>query len=157
MPTIIDGTSGITTAALDVQDSITVKTIVVSSDLQAEVIRVVQSFEPPEGYPVSNLRIETDPITTDYTLSSSDVDKVVLFAASTDVVLTVPNSSDESFELGSMVYVYNNGDGFVSIAEGSDVTVRNFGDVAQYSEVSLRKRDENEWVLSGDINFVAPF
>jgi hypothetical protein len=91
--------------------------------------------------------------TGNYTLALSDVAKVVAMNNTTAATVTVPAGTAVAFEVGSVVNVYQMGTATVTIAGGSGVTVRNDGDISdQYGEVSLRKRDTNEWVLVGQVS-----
>jgi hypothetical protein len=86
--------------------------------------------------------------TGNYTLTLTDVAKVVAVDSSSASTVTVPANSAVAFPLGSVLNVYRAGTGGVAIAGAAGVTVRNAGSVvSQYAERSLRKRDTNEWVL----------
>ena len=93
-----------------------------------------------------------DPAGGTYTLALSDVAKVVSVGGSATVTIEVPDNSAVPFPIGTVINVYRDTTGDVTIAGASGVTVRNAGDIAdQYVEVSLRKRDTDEWVLSGNV------
>ena len=104
-----------------------------------------------EVEPVSTLLLETDARTADYTLQLTDQDKIVLMNKASAATLTVPTNAAVAFPIGAVVGVYNSAADDVLIVGDTGVTVRNVGDVAQYGEVSLRKRAENEWVVVGEI------
>jgi|688.fasta_scaffold166796_3 hypothetical protein len=87
--------------------------------------------------------------TADYTLALADLGRVVAFNSASARTLTVPTNASIAFPIGSVIYVYNLGAGAVTIA-GSGVTLRNAATtLAQYKEASLRKRDTDEWVVTG--------
>jgi len=93
-----------------------------------------------------------DPGGGTYTLELSDVAKVISVGGSATVTIEVPSNASVEFPLGTVINVYRDTTGDVTIAGASGVTVRNAGDIAdQYVEVSLRKRATNEWVLSGNV------
>lgn len=90
--------------------------------------------------------------TGNYTLALSDVAKVVAMDNSSAATVTVPSNSSVAFPVGTVINVYAMTANTVTIAAESGVTVRNSGDISdQYVEVSLRKRDTDEWVLSGGV------
>jgi hypothetical protein len=91
-------------------------------------------------------------VTANYTLALSDLSKVVAFNSSSNLTLTVPANADVEFPIGSVVNVYAAGTGEVAVSGASGVTVRNAGVIKeQFVEVSLRKRDTDEWVLVGQV------
>jgi hypothetical protein len=91
--------------------------------------------------------------TENYTLVLSDVAKVIAMNNSAAATVTVPLNSSVAFSTGTVINVYAMTAETVTIAGAEGVTVRNDGDIAdQYVEVSLRKRDTDEWVLSGDVS-----
>jgi hypothetical protein len=97
------------------------------------------------------LLTETSEQTLDYTLSAGDVNKVVLMNGS-NLTVTVPTNASVAFSVGTVINVYNINSTDLTIAGDSGVTVRNAGDLAQYGEVSLRKRGTDEWVLAGNVS-----
>jgi hypothetical protein len=97
------------------------------------------------------LLTETTTRTANYTLALTDQGKVVPMDG-TDLDLTVPTDAAVAFPVGSVVNVYNLNSTDVTIAGDSGVTVRNDGDLEQYAEVSLRKRDTDEWVVAGNLS-----
>lgn len=89
---------------------------------------------------------------SNYDLVLGDAFKVVEYTSSSNYTVTVPPNSSVPFPTGTIVNVYRGGSGTVAVAAGAGVTVRNAGSIAyQYGEVSLRKRDTDEWVLSGQV------
>ena len=94
---------------------------------------------------------ETTEKTADYTLALADADKIVLMNKSGAADLTVPTNAAVAFSIGTIIGVYNVSSDAVTIVGDGGVTVRNAGDLAQYGEVSLRKRATDEWVLAGSV------
>jgi len=100
---------------------------------------------------VPSLLEETPVRDADYTLRRSDMSRVVPVDATTSVVITVPEDAAEEIPIGAVINVYNKGTNNVSVVGDSGVTVRNGGVLSPQSEASLRKRDDNEWVVAGDL------
>ncbi len=99
----------------------------------------------------NRLMLETTEKTSSYTLALDDAYKVVLASIDTGSV-TVPASTSVDFPIGTVINVYNINPTDVIIQGGVGVTVRNAGSLAQYGEVSLRKRAADEWVLAGSVS-----
>lgn len=90
--------------------------------------------------------------TASYTLQLSDRNKVVAMNNASAAVVTVPSNASVAFPIGSIVNVYAMSNQTITIAGASGVTVRNAGRLFErYVEISLRKRDIDEWVASGNI------
>ena len=88
-----------------------------------------------------------------YTLALDDTGKVVSVDSSSAVTVTVPANATVAFPVGTLVNVYRAGTGTVGIVGAGGVTVRNVGSISdQFGEVSLRKRDTDEWVLVGQVD-----
>lgn len=98
------------------------------------------------------LILETTEKTADYTLALADADQVVLMNKTGAANLTVPTNASVEFPVGTIIGIYNASSDAVTIAGDGGVTVRNAGDLAQYGEVSLRKRATDEWVLAGAVS-----
>jgi hypothetical protein len=92
------------------------------------------------------LRTETGPFTENHTLELTDFNKVVVMNGTTLTVF-VPLNETVPFPIGTRVFAYNAGASTFTVAGVEGVTVRNATTVAQFQEVYLRKRGENEWVL----------
>lgn len=92
---------------------------------------------------------ETVVKTEDYTLALEDKGKVVVMNKTGVAILTVPKNDTVDFPIGTVINIYNISENNVNIVGATDVVVRRAGSVLQYGEVSLRKRDANEWVLLG--------
>lgn len=97
------------------------------------------------------LLTETTERTANYTLALTDQGKVVPMNG-TDLEVTVPTNANVAFPIGSVVNIYNRNATGVEIKGDSGVDVRNDGDLAQYGEVSLRKRATDEWVVAGNLS-----
>lgn len=129
----------------------------ISSDPIAPLNTVFQDLADSTQTALDNVRTEIAEIlltetteqTANYTLALTDLNKVVPMNG-TDLVLTVPTNAAVAFEIGSVVNIYNINATEVTIEGDTGVTVRNAGNIAQYTEVSLRKRDTDEWVLAGN-------
>jgi hypothetical protein len=88
-----------------------------------------------------------------YTLELDDVAKVIAVDSTSAATVTVPANASVEFPIGSVINVYAAGTAVVTVEGAAGVTVRNDGDISdQFGEVSLRKRDTNEWVLVGQVS-----
>lgn len=94
--------------------------------------------------------LETTVRTANYTLALTDINKVVPMNG-TSLTLTIPTEAAVAFPVGTVVNVYNLNSTLVIIQGDAGVTLRNAGNLLQYNEVSLRKRDTNEWVAAGSL------
>jgi hypothetical protein len=92
---------------------------------------------------------ETDVRTANYTLQFSDGGKVVPLNASVIITVTVPDNTTVDFAIGTVVNLYNLGSEVVNVVGANTVTVVGSGSLQPFGEVSLRKRDTNEWVVAG--------
>jgi hypothetical protein len=95
-------------------------------------------------------------VTGNYTLQLSDVGKVVSVNNSAPATITIPLNSSVAFPIGTLINVYamTTQPVFVAAPTGTLVTLRPANSVrlfSQYTEISLRKRDTNEWVASGNL------
>jgi hypothetical protein len=94
---------------------------------------------------------------TTYTLVLGDQDKVKTTTNGSAVTITVPLHSNAPFELGAMVYFYQEGAGTVTLvgdATSPGVTVRSRPGLVsggQYALFFIWKQDDNVWVASGDL------
>lgn len=91
--------------------------------------------------------------TDNYELVLSDASKVVEMNKATAVTLTVPSNATTAFPIGTTIEIYAMGAGTVTVDDdGGACVIRNQGDLAaQYATASLRKRDTDEWVLTGEL------
>ncbi|MCU0296697.1 MAG: hypothetical protein MUD05_11670 [Candidatus Nanopelagicales bacterium] len=91
---------------------------------------------------------------TTYTLAIGDQDKVKTTTNGSAVTITVPSHANVPFELGSMVYFYQEGDGLVTLQGDTGVTVRSRPGLksgGKYALFFIWKQDDNVWVASGDL------
>lgn len=90
-----------------------------------------------------------------YTLVLADQGKVVEMNNGVNPnTLTVPANSTAAFPVGTVIEVYQLGSGQTTIAAAGGVTLRAPNGLklsSQYATASLRKRDADEWVISGDV------
>jgi hypothetical protein len=101
--------------------------------------------------------ISENTVTGNYTLQISDVGKVISVNNSAPATITIPLNSSVTFPIGTLINVYarTTQPVFVAVPTGTLVTLRPANSIrlfSQYTEISLRKRDTNEWVASG--NFI---
>lgn len=94
--------------------------------------------------------------TTAYTLVLADAGKLVEMNSGSALTLTVPPNSSVALPIGTVIEVTRLGTGSVTMVAGVGVTLRvpagsTLALRAQYSTAGLRKRAENEWVVSGDL------
>ena len=100
--------------------------------------------------------IATTLSTTAYTLVLADAGKLIEMNSGSALTVTVPPNSSVAFPVGTVIEVSRIGAGSVSLVAGVGVTLRiptgsTLALRAQYSTAGLRKRAENEWVVSGDL------
>ena len=100
----------------------------------------------------SLLLVETTEQTADYVLVLADANKVVSMNKSGTGTVTIPTNASVAFPIGTVLNVYNQSADDVTIAGDTGVTLRNGGALAQYAEVSLRKRATDERVLAGVVS-----
>ncbi len=101
----------------------------------------------------ANLSVTINSQADDYTLALTDQGKVVEMTKATATTLTVPLNATIAFPTGTIIEVYQSGAGTVTVAAAGGVTLRTPGGAktrVQYSTISLRKRDTDTWVVSGD-------
>jgi hypothetical protein len=90
---------------------------------------------------------------TTYTLVIDDAHKTVECSNANPVTVTVPPNSSVAFPVGTEIRVAQVGTGVVTIAQGAGVTINKpstFVLRVQWSQVLLRKRGSDLWVLAGD-------
>lgn len=91
--------------------------------------------------------------TGDYALAVADTGTVVAMNKATAVTVTVPPAASVAFTTGATIVIYQLGAGQVTVAAGAGVTLRtpNGAKTAkQYSQIALRYRGSDIWVVSGD-------
>ena len=89
-----------------------------------------------------------------YALALVDSGEVVEFSTVDRVTVTVPLNSAVQFPVGTVILICQYGRGQVAVTPAAGVTIRTASSLtsrAQFSELSLRKRGTNEWVVSGDL------
>lgn len=95
-------------------------------------------------------------VTSDYTITKSDVGKTLFVTSSSPVVITIPANSTTPFVVGQKIEIIRNGSGTVTIS-GESVSViinsknSNKTIAAQYSGAVITKKDTNTWLLIGDL------
>src|SRR4051794_14498882 len=91
---------------------------------------------------------------TAYTFSRTDAGRVIEANSASAQTLTIPLVSVVGWAVGTVLQVYQQGAGQVTIAGAIGVTLRSAGTLVktntQYSVITLRMRANDEWVLSGD-------
>jgi hypothetical protein len=103
----------------------------------------------------SDVDVEPNTITTDYTLALTDAWGTVELNSATDKTVTVPPNSSVVFKKGVQIKLAQYGAGQIIVAPGAGVTIRSPEGLlttrVQYSQAALEKRDTNEWYLNGDL------
>jgi trimeric autotransporter adhesin len=84
-------------------------------------------------------------VTSSYTLTTADQNKVVIFNNSSAATVTIPNDSTASLPIGSVVYLYREGAGSVTISPAGGVSLTKQGSIAANEELYIRKRAANSW------------
>lgn len=82
-----------------------------------------------------------------YTIQASDQNKVIIFNNSSAATLTVPADSTANLPVGSVVYIYREGTGGVTLSAAGGVTLTKLGSVAENEEFYIRKRAANSWAV----------
>jgi len=98
--------------------------------------------------------VSTQQSGTTYTLALVDQSTVVEFTSATAVTVTIPANASVAFPVGTVIELFQDAAGQVTVAAAGGVTLRNPSSVttrAQYSTIGVRQRAANEWVLSGDL------
>lgn len=107
----------------------------------------------PQGYPgpalVENVQV------ADYQFALSDVNVIVVGNKATAITFTVPTNATVAFPVGTVIPLFQLGQGQLVIAPANGVTIDSPGGrlklATQFSSAALRKRATDEWVLTGDI------
>lgn len=92
----------------------------------------------------------------DYTLVTGDAGRSVAMNSAGVNVVTIPADEQLAVDVGTSILVYQQGVGQTTIVPVSGVSLRVSSRLTasladQYSVVSLIKRAENEWILTGDL------
>jgi len=93
-------------------------------------------------------------VTSDTTLQNGDSGGVVIIdSSSSDVTVTIPSDTNESFADGTVIWLYRDGANFAFLRGESGVTLNPDEGFIQSdkTEIYIRKQAANEWVV-GDLN-----
>lgn len=135
------------TAAKLATDSVITAKIQDSAVTQAKMAdRAIGSAE------LTNLTL--NPVTDTYTLVLADAQKLVTLNKSTGFTVTIPPASSVAFEKGDQVNLMQIGDGQITVAAGSGVTLQAQGDKkklnGKWATATAIKIDTDTWVLVGN-------
>jgi hypothetical protein len=92
---------------------------------------------------------------TSYTLVLTDAGKCVEGNNASAITLTIPPNSSVAFPVGTVVEVFQQGAGQITVTAGAGVTLRapDGAKLAkQYASASIRQRAADEWVLAGNVS-----
>jgi len=121
----------------------------------AEIAAALDSHLSQTVWRTDLLAVPAARTTASETLALSDQGAIVRMNSGSAQTLTVPANSSVAFPVGAIVLVHQLGDGQVTIAAGSGVTIRAAGArlkiAEQYGEASLKKIATDEWTLSGNL------
>ena len=100
-------------------------------------------------------RVDKSTQTTNYTLSTSDRDKLVEMNSASDNTLTVPTNAVAGFDIGTQIIVVQKGAGKITISGDTGVTVYSEGSktntVGRYALATLIKCETDTWYLGGNL------
>lgn len=91
--------------------------------------------------------------TTSRTLALTDAQKYIRCTNGSATTITVPPQTDVAWTAATEILIEQAGAGQVTIAAGSGVTIRTSQTLlsaAQYSQLTLKRVAEDEWVCGGD-------
>lgn len=101
--------------------------------------------------PLTVINTQTD----SYTLTMSDIKKLINMNKGSACDLTIPPNADVAFPIGTEISFYQGGAGQVTVVPGSGVTVNSASSytktAAQYAPGCLIKVATNTWLLSGNL------
>jgi hypothetical protein len=93
--------------------------------------------------------------TTDYILALSDFGGIVEMRKNSAITLIIPASASPSFPIGTKIQVVQSGNGQVTVAGASGVSIKSLGNntslAGPWAVAELYKNDTNAWVLSGNL------
>lgn len=93
--------------------------------------------------------------TANYTLTITDVNKIIEMNIPGNNTLTVPPASSVAFPIGTTIGAAQYGVGQTTLTAGSGVTLRSRGgalrSAGQYARWKIEKVSANEWYVSGDL------
>jgi hypothetical protein len=95
---------------------------------------------------VNALRSENLQTGSTYTFALTDRDKTVTMNPSGSATVTVPANATVGFPIGTVLYLCNLSSQVVTLAAAGGVTLTKTGALAQYEEITLRKRASDYWV-----------
>lgn len=104
--------------------------------------------------PAANLDLTLNAQTgTTYTLALSDKNKLVTLNNAASIAVTVPTNANAAFATGSQVNIQQIGDGQVTVAGDTGVTVNGTGLKlrAKWSAATLIKTGTDTWTIVGDL------
>lgn len=98
-------------------------------------------------------QVQANPQTAGYTLVLADAGRAVEVTSASAVAVTVPTNATVAFPIGTVLHVTQLGAGQVTVTPAAGVTITGTPGLktrAQNSEVKLRKRATNTWLVTGD-------
>jgi hypothetical protein len=107
-----------------------------------------------DGFRIANEVVLANVKTASHTLDWVDEARAVEMNVATANNLTVPDHATIAFAIGAVIEIAQIGAGQTTIVPAAGVTIRTARSLtlrAQYSVAYLRKRSNNEWILSGDL------
>lgn len=111
-------------------------------------------IDAPAAEDITKISANTQ-IGTTYTLTLADAGRVIELDNLDPVTLYIPTNATVAFPIGTVVELWQAGSGQVTVEPNSGVVVNSPGGklklAVQFSSAALRKRDLDEWVLTGDI------
>jgi hypothetical protein len=103
--------------------------------------------------PIESITINS--ISTNYTLSLSDSNRMLDIASSSTTTITVPLNSSVQFETGTQILLVRSGTGAVGVTSSVGVTLNSAQGYLnlnyQYSAATLVKKDTDVWYIFGDL------
>jgi hypothetical protein len=93
---------------------------------------------------------------TAYTLALGDAGEVVELNNASAITLTIPTNAAVAFAVGTVIELWQQGAGQVSISPAGGVTLRSPAGktklAVQYASAVLRQRATDEWCLEGNLS-----
>ena len=100
------------------------------------------------------INLATNARTASYTLVLSDSSKIIEMSVASGNTLTIPLNATEAFPIGTQIIVLQTNSGQTTLAGTAGVTLNGTPGLklrAQWSSVTLVKRDTDTWVAIGDL------
>lgn len=117
-----------------------------------EILVPLSTLTGPSGVPAL---VTVNARTSNYILALADAGKAVEFSSTSALTATVPQNSSVAFPIGTIIEITRMNTGPLTIVAGTGTTLRSAGGLlalrAQYSAATIRKRQLNEWVVTGDL------